>query len=209
MSLGENIRAARAARGWSKERLGKELGVSRQTVENWENGTHTPTRKYVPKLISVLGMQKADFNIYGTGGVAPVDPKKRPALVPLIDWSDLRLINAGKLSMASLRKPRLVEANPATAPGAVALQVNDDSMEPTFKSGELIIVDPSSNPQENDCVVARLDSGEHILRHYKERRAGAFDLVAENPDFPTLTVNSAQRADIVGVVVEHHRRLKA
>jgi SOS-response transcriptional repressor LexA len=89
------------------------------------------------------------------------------------------------------------------------MHVDDDSMEPTFRCGERIYLDPARSPQENDYVIARLESGDHLLRRYVVRRNGAFDLVAENPDFHTLTVNSTVRAEIIGVVVEHHRRLKA
>lgn len=206
MSVGSRIRKAREAKGLSPANLGKAIGVSRTTIENWEKDTHHPTPKQVPKLISALGMRPSEFNRYGAGGVGPVGPTaKKQVLVPLIAWSDLRLIQAGKLSMAGVRKPRLVEA---AAAESVALQVNDNSMEPTFREGERVFIDPGINPQENDYVVARLASGEHLLRRYLLRRSGAFDLVAENPDFQTLTVNSAVRAEIVGVVVEHHRNLK-
>ena len=207
MSLGTRLKAARKAKGLAQEALAKLLGVSRPTVDNWEKDVHRPTAKQIPKLAKTLSLQPSDFNIYGSGGVVPSDPKRKPVPVALIEWSDLRLINAGKLNMATMRRGRLVEANPGTSPDAVAMQVNDNSMEPTFHSGERIIICPAARPQENACVIVRLASGEHILRHYIPRRGGAYDLVAENPDFPTMTINAAARAEIIGVVVEHHRVL--
>mgnify|MGYP001561535558 CR=1 FL=1 len=210
MSLGTSLQAARKAKGLGRDALAKIMGVSRQTVDNWEKDKHRPTQKQIPKLTKALGLQPSDFNIYGSGGVMPADPKKRPALVPLIDWTDLQFIRAGKLNMAGIRRSRLIEASPDISPEAVALEVIDNSMEPTFRIGERIFICPADpgHLQEDDCVVARLDSGEHVLRHIVPRRSGAYDLVAENPDYRTLTVNAATHAEIVGVVVEHHRRLK-
>lgn len=205
MSVGARIKKAREALGLSPTKLGERIGVSRTTIENWEQDRHSPTKKQIPKLISALNMRASDFNPYGGGGVVPVDPTRKLVLVPLIEWADLKLVQAGKINMAGIRKPRLVEAANADT---VALQVADQSMEPTFCQGERIFFDPARSPQESDFVIARLQSGEHVLRRYVGRRAGAFDLVAENPDYATLTVNHSRRAEIVGVVVEHHRRLK-
>jgi SOS-response transcriptional repressor LexA len=206
MSVGSRIRTARVAKGLSPAALGKLVGVSRTTVENWEKDKHSPTKKQIPKLMNALQMRASDFNPYGAGGVSPLDPTRKLVLVPLIEWSDLKLVQAGRLNMAGVRKPRLVEA---AIPDTAAMHVDDDSMEPTFRCGERIYLDPARSPQENDYVIARLESGDHLLRRYVVRRNGAFDLVAENPDFHTLTVNSTVRAEIIGVVVEHHRRLKA
>ena len=40
--LSENIRALRRRHGLTQEQLAEALGVSRQTVSKWENGTATP-----------------------------------------------------------------------------------------------------------------------------------------------------------------------
>lgn len=40
--LPEQLKAARTKVNWTKRRLATELGVSAQTVANWEDGTHGP-----------------------------------------------------------------------------------------------------------------------------------------------------------------------
>ena len=39
------LRVLRAERGWSQERLGTELGVSRQTINSIEQGKYDPSLK--------------------------------------------------------------------------------------------------------------------------------------------------------------------
>ena len=185
--------------------LAKEIGVSRTTVENWEKDKHLPTKKRVPLLMKALDLPLHAFNPY-SGGVIAADPRKTK-LVALIEWSDLHLLAAGT-SMLAARKATPVQADPGHSPRAVALRVQDSSMEPTFRVDELIIIDPAVSPQANDAVAVRLASGEHALRLYVPRRNGAFDLVAENPDYATITVNNRTPVEIVGVVVEHHRKLR-
>lgn len=38
--VGQRIREAREARGWSQEVLAREIGVSVRTITNLENGRH-------------------------------------------------------------------------------------------------------------------------------------------------------------------------
>lgn len=48
------IRAARAAKGWSQRDLAKEMGVSQQTIAQWESGG-MPRGKRHEKLHALLG----------------------------------------------------------------------------------------------------------------------------------------------------------
>jgi SOS-response transcriptional repressor LexA len=85
------------------------------------------------------------------------------------------------------------------------LRVEDNSMMPTFNIGDVVIVDPSVTPRDGDAVVARLEGGCMLLRYYKRRRHG-FELLADDPSWDAVPASVAKHAEIVGVMVEHHRR---
>ncbi len=91
---------------------------------------------------------------------------------------------------------------------AFLLRVIDKSMEPEFHEGETFVLDPTQYafPQDRQFVVARLSDGSHVLRRYIVKRGKAFDLQAENGDFTTLSSTSERPIEIIGIVVEHHRR---
>lgn len=60
--VGQRIREAREARGWSQEVLAREIGVSVRTITNLENGRHENggrRRATVQKAADVLDLEVA------------------------------------------------------------------------------------------------------------------------------------------------------
>lgn len=49
--LGDNILKLRKSKGLSQEKLGEQIGVTRQTISNWELGETTPNPEQL-KLLS-------------------------------------------------------------------------------------------------------------------------------------------------------------
>lgn len=54
MDFGDELEAARSAKGLSQEALGKLVGVTRAAVSHWEKGVTRPTGKRLDKLKEVL-----------------------------------------------------------------------------------------------------------------------------------------------------------
>lgn len=79
-----------------------------------------------------------------------------------------------------------------------ALRVLGDSMEPEFKDGCIIIVDPSATAGEGAFVVAEIDSGP-ILRQLVIRDSKRF-LKPLNPGYDTEPLPG--RSKILGIVVQ-------
>lgn len=53
---GDDIRAARTARGWTRQRLASEIGCSEPSCGNWELSRTTPTIPHRYRIIEVLGL---------------------------------------------------------------------------------------------------------------------------------------------------------
>ena len=61
-ALGEKIKTARLAKGYTQEELGKLIGVQKSAIAKYENGRVTNIRRNVwAKLCEVLDMQPEDF----------------------------------------------------------------------------------------------------------------------------------------------------
>ena len=56
-TIGEQISRARRAKGMTQEDLAEQLGVSRQAISKWENGSAIPRRAYGSQLESILELQ--------------------------------------------------------------------------------------------------------------------------------------------------------
>jgi len=79
-----------------------------------------------------------------------------------------------------------------------ALRVLGDSMEPEFKDGCVIIIDPDGVAENENYVIAEID-GEYIFRQYVEEANQAF-LHAVNPGYPRQQLES--KSAIRGVVTQ-------
>ena len=60
-TLGGRIQAGRKAAGLSQEALGEKLGVSRQAVSKWENGTSEPNTSNLMALARLYGIPAEDL----------------------------------------------------------------------------------------------------------------------------------------------------
>lgn len=54
MSLGERLREARKAKNMTQTDLARELGISVNSVANYERGTSFPKEDYLYKIINLL-----------------------------------------------------------------------------------------------------------------------------------------------------------
>lgn len=216
MSVAERIKEGRKAKGWSQARLAKELGVSRVAIIQWENPETTPKLKphIIIKLAELFNAPKSAFAVFGGDTVRTTADTGRHAIL-LLRWRDLPNVGDDTL-LSALKKPAHLEVSKEISKKALALTIEDDSMVDEFMPGEEIVIDPDVRPEgEDDFVLARLANGEHLFRRYRPRgkdgNSGAYDLVAENPHWKTVSVTAADAGTvrILGTMVEHRRKRSA
>lgn len=78
MLLSENIRETRKKIGLSQEELAEEIGVSRQTISNWEKGINSPPTACLKKMSQRLGVSVLEL----LGEEPEEQAEKRPAQPP-------------------------------------------------------------------------------------------------------------------------------
>ena len=62
MTTGQRIKAARKQAGMTQSVLGKELGISYQTVAQWENDLRKPKQETLLKIAKALGVHLRDLS---------------------------------------------------------------------------------------------------------------------------------------------------
>lgn len=77
-----------------------------------------------------------------------------------------------------------------------ALQVIDDSMEPEFAAGCVIVIDPSGVLKDGAFVFAKDNKDEYIFRRLRIVE-GKYYLEPLNPAYDTIGINAAQVEGIV------------
>jgi len=61
MTTGERIKSARKQAGMTQKALGEELGISYQTVAQWENDLRNPKQETLLKIAKALGVHLRDL----------------------------------------------------------------------------------------------------------------------------------------------------
>lgn len=206
MTLFDVIEQAKKVCG-SIQGVADAMGVERQTVYKWRNGETFPTRDNEAKLYRLAGLSQSD--VANVTVVSHTGPRK----IPLIDQ-----IKAGRGGIA-------VDAYPVGAAetfldvafdlpkGTIALRLHGDSMEPDYREGDIIFIDPGTRPSPGELVVVELfdevkdpGHGEWTFKEYRPRGAiidgfEVFDLVARNGQYRTITINRPGQGRLIGTMV--------
>ena len=61
MTIGERIREIRKSRGLTQKELGERLGLSYQSIAQWENDLRKPKSETILKIASALGVRYEDI----------------------------------------------------------------------------------------------------------------------------------------------------
>lgn len=211
MSLKSRLKIARGER--TQAWLAEKLKVSVQAVSQWETGKTAPGADRIRQIAEVTG---SDFHWLLDGtvrpGPHPVGEGDRMIWrAPLIDdvaagrWTE----TPGVQHLAP--DTRYLDVYDKPVGDLFALRVVGESMEPDFKSGDVIILDTGAEPIPGDFVVAKLDN--QLSTTFKKFRPREYDgeglalaeLVPLNSDYPTLMISPDSPGVIIGVMVEHRR----
>ena len=132
--------------------------------------------------------------------------------VPLISFVQAGLWREAVDSHAPGAGDRYLLTETPLGPHAFALTVRGDSMQPEFREGDTIIVDPDINPLPGDFVVAKNDDNEATFKKFRPRGINedgqtVIELVPLNEDFPRLRSDTTP-IQIIGTMMEHRRYRK-
>ncbi|GAA6553195.1 S24 family peptidase [Klebsiella pneumoniae] len=182
------------------------------TIGYWEKDQNIPGGVSLTKLARYFGVSE-DFLLTGKEELSNVTPGNLGAMqIPIISW-----VQAGTWTSESDARNLegavdYILTNGAHSFGTFALKVRGKSMEPEFKEGDTIIVDPDLCPGPGDYVVAKNGSEYATFKKYRARGVNedgeeVFELVPLNPDFAALN-SAVEKISIIGVVVEHRRQMR-
>jgi transcriptional regulator with XRE-family HTH domain len=182
MSIHQEIRRLRLAKGWSHQQVAQEVskleGASKvlawQTVQQWEKppeeGGTAPKRARLAYVARALGttvesLIADDLNPHRLG-VAHDMSHARPTL-------PIRRIAWEALMEANLNQP-------------FELEVIDDALAPEIYRGCIARLDPSRTPVAGRPVLVRDSSGNHYLRDFQQGPGGSWQAVARQRGYAPL-----------------------
>ncbi|WP_225204609.1 S24 family peptidase [Novosphingobium huizhouense] len=157
-------------------------------------------------------------------GVAPLQPARRPAspaerqvAAALAEWADIPRLplgaSAGPGAMAGEEIPagrlrfnnRWLKGQGLEPANLSVIEVEGDSMEPTLRDGDEILVDRSPRPMRAGVHVIRLDDV-LLVKRLESGPAGTIRVISDNPAYPRME-RAVTEVEIVGRVVWKGGRL--
>lgn len=209
MDLATLIKKRRLELGMSQEELARLVGVKRQTVAEWESGATGPKRSRAVDVARALQIKPEQLDPRAGLGLAYAPHLPHYDQIALISLDDFRL---GDWPQVIHKAGEFVQVEHAIG-DAFAVIVSDESMAPTMRRGDVVIVKRDAHPLPEDLVVVAFQEATAAIRRYRPRGRGSagvetFDLVPESPDYATLTITGPEQGLIIGVAIEHRRKLR-
>lgn len=203
-TLGSRIKDVLSEIHMTQAELARLVGVKQQTISYiCSHSDGAESSRYTVRIAEILGVNPAWLQS-GTG--EKHDPVVRiqvngiellVARVPLLDYEDV----SGYLAGETLHKARRELMTDAKTGGrSFAIEIHGESMEPLFREGDRVVIDPDLHPEPGDFVCAGV-GGLITFRKYRAKGVDRFELVPLNQDWPTT--DSTDGAEIIGVMTEH------
>jgi len=189
------VRELRIRAGLQQKELAILAGVSHPTVSDWETGKKNPSGERLKKLSQIFGVDNATILGYDPIYI----PIKRNA-VPII----------GEIACGT---PITAEENIegyADVPDGIradfALICKGDSMEPTFKDGDIVLIRRQPEVENGQIAAVSID-GQATLKHVYRLLPEGLVLVAENAAYAPMYIRTDQDSVVIihGLAVGYTR----
>ena len=210
--IASRITQARKAQGITIKALSTRIGtLSAARISNWEQGTRTPGPGEATLLSKQLGVALAWLFCATNNprGEFLDNAGDGMSYVPVLSMQDATqakeiLSVDGDISSSMIAVDGFNPSNKSKA--LFAVRVEDNSMQPHFNSGDMVVVDGEAAPKPGDYVLSYLIAKKQVvLRKYGEANGCLFQLLASNELWAMVNVKSEQEAVVCGVVIERRQ----
>lgn len=188
----------------SQKELAAALEVGQATVSHWESGRQEANPDQRKKVADFFGISEAELISENLATYKPEVPLQK---IPVISW-----VHANRFFDAEDPFPPGIgeEYIFTTTKGKniFSLRVKDDCMEPEFLEGDLIVVKPSIEPNNNDYVIVKDHQGNKATFKQLKKYGSKVILHPLNPKYTDLELDQTDRYEIIGVIVEKVKKYR-
>lgn len=213
-TLKDRLLQARQRKNLTQEELAIKSGVSQVTIQQLESGRNKSSRKIadIANALSVstdwlakgITQTRSPMAVNFNFGPDKADLELGPNIkgrLPLISW-----VQAGHWTeiieqFDPLEADDWIPCPISHSDTSFALRVRGASMDPVFKEGDLIFVDPAREAINGSYVVAIRDNTQEATLKKLVVEGSEQYLMAENPNWPERIIKINDSATICGVVI--------
>jgi transcriptional regulator with XRE-family HTH domain len=193
------------ARNLSVEAISARSGVPVKSVYGYINGdVENPRGDVIKRLAEAIGMSEQELR-YGNGPQHLVSAKR----IPLLDMEKLGKLKPGENPLSQWDGVSTAEVPVEIPDGCFAVILADESMEPEFKKGSVIICDPNAPIIPGKYVVVVMPDSEDALfgrfRPMGYRDLRRFTLIRTGADYPEIEFGAKVKGFIIARAIKHVR----
>ncbi len=218
MSLDKRLSLAIKEANASKSELARACNVKPASVSDWLSGKSKSMRaEYALKAAAFLNvnpvwLSTGEGSMKMDGNVLPSNLGVKK--IPLLSFVQAgELTDVGQLTLDHFDD--FLYVDDSIDDGCYGLIVSGRSMEPEFREGDKLVIDPNLRPNPGDFVVARGENFEcnnFTFKKYRPRGIDEngneyFELVPLNEDYPSIFSNRTPCL-VVGVMIQHIREYR-
>lgn len=223
--ISELLDEKRQEKGLNYKQLAEQVGVSAVYISQVLRGKKIPGDEILVKLSEVLGLEpglilrQAHFESapeiaqrYLLESEAGAWARKFDNVQPWELGSGKRIPILGWVQAGKFTPSEIGDLEPLNADDYVysdikgrnlfALRVENDSMEPIFHSGDIIIVNPNLKPESGDYVIVRLKGENEVTFKKLVLKKKLVILKPLNPKYEDIILTEKKDFEIIGKVVE-------
>lgn len=203
MDVSEKIKLIRDELGENQSSFGARLGVSLKTQQNYEQGKRLPTFEYLQRMADmgydVLYLLTGRRTI--DDGLIQIPRMSATGSIGLGIPSDLdhdSMIEAITVDVQVLRE--MIPAFSNTANLRIITAVGD-SMKPTFRSGDSLLVDIGVDTFIHEAVYVIEVNDRLWIKRLQPRLDGAIDMLSDNDKYPAQVITDRDSLRVIGRVL--------
>lgn len=204
--IGVQIRQRRTRLGWTVQKLATLAEIDNGFLSKIETGKATGSWETYIKLAGALGVS-VETLLTKKGNIedAPLDWRR----IPVLSYAQAGRWAGGDGVPNSEDVRETVMTDLEHPPSTFAMRILDNSMEPDFRIGDIVVIDPTLKARAGDFVVALEESGVGMFLQYRKPTVNdqgviVYELHPLNPIYEDLR-SDRQRLTLLGVMVEHRR----
>lgn len=196
--IGDNIRYLRKRKGYSQTTLARKLNINQASVSLWEKGETNPNTSTLLELAKLFDVP-LDFFMSDEPHRELDSIAIKRAAIPIL----------GNIACSPQNIPDTNPDGYADLPDGVhadfAIRCKGDSMSPTFRDGDLVLIRQQPDVQNGQIAAVGI-GGETTLKHVYRRDDGLL-LTADNAAYTPIFVpaNSDDEIVIFGIAVGYTR----
>lgn len=203
MSLADRVKKTRMSLGLTQTEAAERAGIKQQSWASIEDGKTVKPRN----IVGIANALNCDPTWLMNGGIFQSVAEVNTRKIPLISYVQAGALATKEKIEAFDGSYEYVMTDMDWSEFAFALKIVGDSMEPDFKAGDVIIVDPDIEPTPGEFVVAANGDHEATFKKYRPTLSDHngtqhFELLPLNDDYPIIS-SSSTPVKIIGTMVEH------